>query len=79
MGALSMKELKQYEAQLHKLFDEITIADDLMLRVRTFIPEKEFFLQLITSINYVKNTIFLYLILSMKHLEYVTKNTWKLT
>ena len=28
MGALSMKELKQYEAQLHKLFDEITIADE---------------------------------------------------
>lgn len=28
MGALSMKDLKQYEAQLHKLFDEITIADE---------------------------------------------------
>lgn len=28
MGALSMKDLKPYEAQLHKLFDEITIADE---------------------------------------------------
>mgnify|MGYP002671963810 FL=1 len=28
MGALSMKDLKQYKAQLHKLFDEITIADE---------------------------------------------------
>lgn len=28
MGVLSMKDLKQYEAQLHKLFDEITIADE---------------------------------------------------
>lgn len=28
MGALSMKKLKWYEAQLHKLFDEITIADE---------------------------------------------------
>lgn len=28
MGALSMKDLKLYEVQLHKLFDEITIADE---------------------------------------------------
>lgn len=28
MGALSMKDLKRYEAQLHKLFDEITVADE---------------------------------------------------
>ena len=35
MGALSMKELKQYEAQLHKLFDEITIADEQDGKYRT--------------------------------------------
>ena len=28
MGALSMKKMKRYEALLHKLFDEITIADE---------------------------------------------------
>ena len=35
MGALSMKELKQYETQLHKLFDEITIADEQDGKYRT--------------------------------------------
>lgn len=35
MGALSMKDLKQYEAQLHKLFDEITIADEQDGKYRT--------------------------------------------
>lgn len=35
MGALSMKELKLYEAQLHKLFDEITIADEQDGKYRT--------------------------------------------
>lgn len=35
MGALSMKELKQYENQLHKLFDEITIADEQDGKYRT--------------------------------------------
>lgn len=35
MGALSMKELKQYETQLHKLFDEITIADEQDEKYRT--------------------------------------------